>query len=205
MIGQHKSIVTICSKLINICLKSDRETIQQILSNSENELKYFNEKNNTVCDATTKEVAFWKTFVKRAIFNGFVDDITNPIDLKIENSFYKDLDFICESHRIHDPDGEWIYNPEILCSNCKSRITLLNKKREKLYEYKDLIIEEFTLAINKIVEINELKLQYIYLKRQRYSNVHYSLLEEIRQSIKTEVLSEFSKQNKQLLTKYKTI
>ena len=163
MIGQHKSIVTICSKLINICLKSDRETIQQILSNSENELKYFNEKNNTVCDATTKEVAFWKTFVKRAIFNGFVDDIT------------------------------------------KSRITLLNKKREKLYEYKDLIIEEFTLAINKIVEINELKLQYIYLKRQRYSNVHYSLLEEIRQSIKTEVLSEFSKQNKQLLTKYKTI
>ena len=198
-IEQHKLIANSCKDLLNVVFSSDLDTVTNILNKSQSKIDQYNNNKLTITDISVYEIGIWNANIKKLIYGRYL----NPILKKMKNIDEDDYEYICESHRIYDEDGSWLFDEEKICKSCKKELL----KTEKLWfehnDNMDNLRKEFSKACNNTVFEQDIRDKYTLLRRMSACTYHLNPLETIiNNSIHIEILTTFFNQNKELLIKH---
>lgn len=198
-VERNKLIVSRCNKLLEVCLDSEKETIETIRDNAKYKLDEYNNKKITVVNPTNREIGRWKASVRALIKNRFLKQIE---DRKVYTK--EEYDFICESHRIYDESKHdvWFYDYENACDSCRSRIDEIENSWKAHYDLVNKAKDEFYKAIDNTILEDKLMERFVLVGRKIKRSDNNPLEKPIRESIHTQFLKEFQEQNKELITKY---
>lgn len=198
-VERNKLIVSRCNKLLEVCLDSEKETIETIRDNAKYKLDEYNNKKITVVNPTNKEKGRWKMSARALIKNRFLKQIEDKM-VYTKGEF----DFICESHRIYDESKHdaWFYDYENTCDSCRSRIDEIKTSWKAHYDLVNKAKDEFYKAIDNTILEDKLMERFVLVGRKIKRSDNNPLEKTIRESIHTQFLKEFQEQNKELITKY---
>ena len=198
-IEQHKIIIKRCKELLKVSLKEDVAYLDSIIKKSNDILNDFNKKELTVVNFTQKEKGIWISSLKKSVKAKYLKPYLNKIYLDYD---YDAEDVFCKEHyrwhTLKDGTKMFGYDYNELCDNCKKE---LNKREDDYRSKYENACNDFDEACNNTVFSDELKTKYTLLNR-RSINQPNVIEKEIRDSLLTERLLEFQKQNKELITKY---
>jgi len=205
-IEQHKLIVQNCKELLRVSLQNDVDYLRNIIEKSTNIIDKFNNENLTIVDVSKTEIGSWTSTIKKVVYGKYYNAIINSLN-KHNYDRSDDYEYICEEHKIfytHKDGSEgWSYDVDKFCITCKKEY--LKRERESIdyYTNKKNIKTEFKNACNNTVFCKDLMLKYILLNRRIPNQYKVEpLLLAIKDTIHTEILKTFQRQNKILITKY---
>ena len=199
-IEQHRLVLKRAKSLIKVAFNSDKEYLKNIISNSKGIIDNFNKENLTVLDVTEKENSNFSKALKFIVRSEFL----NYILKKLEKSRidYNDEYVFCESHFKYYPEyKEFLFNVDDLCCECKKENERQEKEYHSYFEEKKFIESEFMDSCRKSVFDEDLKLKWILFNRLINENQNI-LYKSLKEAIRTEMISVYYNQNKELITKY---
>lgn len=127
-IEQHKIIVELSKKLLNVCFDSQKDIIKNLIKNSKNEINNFNSKELTVVDASKSELGLFKSAVKKIIYGKFL----NVIISKINKDDYNEDDYYYKKDEIRN-EFKNACNKTFFEKDLINKYILLSRKIENIY------------------------------------------------------------------------
>ena len=197
---QHRLVLKRARSLMKVAFNSDKEYLENIISNSKTIIDSFNKENLTVLDVTERENSNFSKALKFIVRSEYLKYILK----KIEDSQpdYNDEDIFCKSHFTYYPEyKEFLFDEDDLCCECKKENERQIKEFHSYFEKKKFIESEFMDSCKKNVFDEDLKLKWILFNRLINENQNI-LYKSLKEAIRTEMISVYYNQNKELITKY---
>ena len=182
-IGRHRLIAERCGPLIDVLRGEDVDAVTDIMNRSKAKLDKYNKENRTVVDITKIEDGQWRGTVKKVVQGKF-----GMSHRKI---------------RSKSPDYPPCYCPEDedCTEECNKAHSEMEPIIKKYYEKCHLLMNTIDNACNNTKFPDDLKFNYILLRRTWNWPDLNPLQIALRDVIHTEILSIFQNQNQQLIQK----
>lgn len=178
---RHRLIVESAKPLLKLLGGEDAAAINEIVLRSKLFLSEYNNKNRTVIDMTKTEEGKWRSFVKKVVKGMYM----NPVVREIKESMLKFPSCDCVG--------------DVCSDECEREHENVSRANDPLRGEMARIEEVFRSACNSTHFDEDLKAKYILLTR-RWKWPELSPLEAaLQESIRTEVLTVFQNQNRELI------
>ena len=199
-IEQHKLVLKRAKSLMKVAFDSDKQYLNNIISNSKGIIDNFNKENLTVLDVSNIERGRWVFSTNALIHNKYC----KPIIEKMTIEFPPEDECFCKEHYQYDEYlSEYIWQVDDFCDKCKKEYDKQCKEEEDFIRKKDIIIKEFSEAIKNNMWDEDLRLRCILFRRQIRNRHKLNPLERaLDETIKIEIIVDFYNKNKELITKY---